>query len=56
MRELFNIPKLYHALFLQDGTSLQFSIIPLNFLRIGTTDYIVTGEWDEKAYKETLHL
>lgn len=52
LRELLNIPTTYHVLFLQGGTSLQFSMIPINFLKTGTADYIVTGEWAEKAYKE----
>jgi phosphoserine aminotransferase len=33
LRNLLSIPKNYHVLFLQGGSSLQFSMIPLNILR-----------------------
>ena len=33
LRELMGIPDNYHVLFLQGGASLQFSMIPMNFLR-----------------------
>lgn len=51
LRQLMNIPDEYHVLFLQGGASLQFSAIPLNFLR-GQADYLITGTWSEKAFKE----
>ena len=51
IRELLNVPENYRILFLQGGASLQFSMIPLNFLK-GAADYIVTGAWGEKAVKE----
>lgn len=53
MRELMQIPENYKILFLQGGASLQFSMIPLNFLgKNETADYIVTGAWGKKAIKE----
>jgi len=53
IRELLNIPDNYKILFLQGGASLQFSMVPLNFLdKDETADYIVTGAWGEKAVKE----
>ncbi len=53
IRELLNIPENYKILFLQGGASLQFSMIPLNFLPENeTADYIVTGAWGKKAVKE----
>ena len=53
MRELLNIPSNYHILFLQGGASLQFSMVPMNFLPAdGTADYILTGSWGKKALKE----
>lgn len=53
IRELLRIPENYKILFLQGGASLQFSMIPLNFLgRDETADYIVTGTWGKKAVKE----
>lgn len=53
VRELLQIPENYQILFLQGGASLQFSMIPLNFLGAGeTADYVVTGTWGVKAVKE----
>ncbi len=53
LRELLNVPGNYKILFLQGGASLQFSMIPLNFLPKGeTADYIITGAWGKKAIKE----
>ncbi len=53
LRELMNVPANYKILFLQGGASLQFSMIPLNFLgKDETADYIVTGAWGKKAIKE----
>jgi phosphoserine aminotransferase len=53
LRELLRIPDNYHILFLQGGASLQFSMIPMNFLPAdGTADYIITGSWGKKALKE----
>jgi len=50
LRSLLNIPENYKVLFLQGGASLQFSMIPLNYLGAGqSADYIVTGAWGEKA-------
>src|ERR1700687_1884143 len=43
LRELLNIPKDYAVLFLQGGASLQFAMVPLNFLSLdGRADSIVT--------------
>ncbi|MCL7746997.1 3-phosphoserine/phosphohydroxythreonine transaminase [Halalkalibacter alkaliphilus] len=53
LKELYNIPDQYKVLFLQGGASLQFSMIPLQFLKEGTIgNYILTGSWSEKALKE----
>ncbi len=53
LRDLLGIPSNYHVLFLQGGASLQFSMIPMNFLPAdGSADYIVTGSWGKKALKE----
>lgn len=54
---LLNIPDTYKVLFLQGGAHLQFSMIPLNLLSENEcADYIVTGEWAEKAYKEAVNV
>lgn len=52
LRELMQIPDNYKVLFLQGGASLQFSMIPMNLMKRGTADYIVTGQWAKKAYEE----
>jgi phosphoserine aminotransferase len=53
LRELLDIPKDYSVLFLQGGASLQFAMVPMNFLSLdGSADYIVTGSWGKKAVKE----
>lgn len=53
MRELMGIPEGYSVLFLQGGASLQFAMVPMNFLAEGTFgDYLVTGTWSKKAIKE----
>ena len=53
LRELMNIPDNYKVLFLQGGASTQFAAVPLNLIgRTGKADYIVSGQFSGKAYKE----
>ncbi len=53
LRDLMNIPDNYKVLFLQGGGTLQFSMVPLNLLKNSKkADYVVTGTWAKKAYKE----
>jgi phosphoserine aminotransferase len=53
IRELLAVPENYQILFLQGGASLQFNMVPMNFLPAGSSaDYIVTGAWGKKAVKE----
>lgn len=53
LKALLSIPKNYEVLFLQGGGSLQFSMIPMNFLQPGQqAGYIMTGAWSEKAFSE----
>ena len=52
LRELMNIPDNYKVLFLQGGAHLQFSAIPQNLMKHGVADYIITGQWAKKAFKE----
>ncbi len=55
MREIMNIPENYKVLFLQGGASTQFSAIPMNFMTgSGKADYVVTGQFSNKAYKEAV--
>ena len=52
IRDLMNIPDNYKVLFLQGGGSLQFAMVPMNLMKNGKADYIVTGQWAKKAFKE----
>lgn len=54
LRQLLNIPADYAVLFLQGGSRLQFSMVPMNLLTADkpSADYIITGSWGKNASKE----
>lgn len=53
LREIMNIPDNYKVLFLQGGASSQFAMIPLNLMNgSGKADFVITGQWANKAYQE----
>jgi len=52
LRDLMNIPDNYKVLFLQGGASQQFAMIPMNLMKNKVADYIITGQWAKKAWKE----
>lgn len=52
VKSLLKVPDGYSVLFLQGGASTQFGMIPMNFLKGGTADYVNTGAWAKKAIKE----
>ena len=52
LRDLMGIPDNYKVLFLQGGASQQFAAVPMNLMKNGVADYIVTGQWAKKAYQE----
>ncbi|WP_240376437.1 3-phosphoserine/phosphohydroxythreonine transaminase [Bacillus piscicola] len=57
IKELLAIPDQYEVLLMQGGASLQFSMIPMNFLsKDKTANYILTGSWSEKAIKEANYV
>ena len=56
LRELMGIPANYKVLFLQGGATQQFAQIPMNLLAGRSADYIVTGSWSEKAFKEAQRI
>jgi len=56
LRELMGIPANYKMLFLQGGATQQFAQIPMNLLAGRSADYIVTGSWSKKAYKEAQRI
>ncbi len=53
MRRVLGIPDSHLVLMLQGGASLQFAMIPMNFVGEGqSADYVVTGSWAKKALGE----
>ncbi len=53
LREVMQIPDNYKVLFLQGGASTQFAMVPLNLMtKSGKADYVITGQWAKKAFKE----
>lgn len=52
LRSLLNIPDDYAVLFVQGGASQQFAAVPLNLKKGDKADYIVTGNFSNKAYQE----
>ena len=53
LREVMKIPDNYKVLFLQGGASSQFAMVPLNLMTgSGKADFVLTGQWATKAYKE----
>lgn len=53
LREVMGIPDNYKVLFLQGGASSQFAMVPMNLMTgSGKADYVLTGQWATKAYKE----
>jgi phosphoserine aminotransferase len=53
MGELLGLDDDHQVLFLQGGASLQFAMLPMNFIPAGgSADYIITGSWSKKAIKE----
>jgi phosphoserine aminotransferase len=53
LRELLEVPDSYCILFMQGGAIAENAIIPLNLLGDKhTADYVVTGSWSEKSFKE----
>ena len=52
LREIMEIPDNYKVLFLQGGASTQFASVPLNLMKTGKADYILSGQFSTKAYKE----
>lgn len=51
IKELLNIPEGYSVLFLGGGASLEFCMVPYNFL-VKKAAYLNTGTWAKKAMKE----
>jgi len=57
LRQIMSIPDNYKVLFLQGGASTQFAAVPMNLIkRTGKADYIVSGQFSGKAFKEAQKL
>ncbi|MEZ4701722.1 MAG: 3-phosphoserine/phosphohydroxythreonine transaminase [Rhodothermales bacterium] len=57
LRRLLGLSDDWHILFLQGGASMQFYQVPLNFLPAGgSADYVITGAWASKAYKQAAYV
>ena len=53
VKRLLKLDDRFKVLFIQGGASLQFCMIPMNFLKAGqSADYVNTGTWSTKAIKE----
>lgn len=53
IKSLLGLGNEWHVLFLQGGASMQFHQVPLNFLpKNGSADYLITGQWSQKAFRE----
>ncbi|MBU9712648.1 3-phosphoserine/phosphohydroxythreonine transaminase [Evansella tamaricis] len=57
LRSLLSVPDDFEILFLQGGASLQFAMIPMNFLTPGKqAAFVLSGSWSEKAWKEASRI
>jgi len=56
LRDILAVPADYKTFFMQGGATLQFAAVPLNLLgeQGNSADYLVTGQWGEKAHKECM--
>src|ERR1700678_278878 len=53
LRTLMEIPDNYRVLFLQGGATGQFMAVAANLsTATGVADYVITGQWGQKAYAE----
>ena len=53
MKGLLGLDDDHEVVFIQGGASLQFAMVPMNFIPAGgSADYVITGSWSQKALKE----
>ena len=52
LRDLLHIPDDYTVLFLGGSAHHQFAQVPMNLMKNGVADYIITGNWAKKAFQE----
>ena len=51
-RELLKVPANFKILFMQGGGIAENAIVPLNLSRGGKVDFVVSGSWSQKSFKE----
>ena len=55
-REVFGAPEEFDVLFIQGGASLQFAMVPMNFLKPGQRGaYVNSGSWAQGAIADAIH-
>jgi phosphoserine aminotransferase len=54
IKDLLSVPDNYHILFLQGGSRIQFSMVPMNLMggTDSSADYVLTGSWGKNALSE----
>lgn len=55
LRELLSVPQDFEILFMQGGATAENAIVPMNLIgrnNAGKADYILSGSWSNKSYKE----
>lgn len=52
LRELLSVPPQFKILFMQGGGLAENAIVPMNLSRGGVVDFVVTGSWSQKSFKE----
>ena len=52
LKKALSVPDTHEILFLQGGASTQFAMVPLNLMKTGKADYVVTGAFAKKAAEE----
>jgi phosphoserine aminotransferase len=53
LRRLLGVPENYRVLFLQGGSRLQFSMVPMNLMGEGAAaNYLLSGAWGKNALSE----
>jgi phosphoserine aminotransferase len=51
-RALLSVPETHEILFLGGGATMQFGMVPMNFLAGGSCDFTLTGAWAKKAFAD----
>lgn len=52
LRSLLVVPAHFKILFMQGGGLAENAIVPLNLSQGGAVDFVVTGSWSQKSFKE----